>query len=100
MKVLKISMILFEFKPKLSPIKRLWYWIINKKVGTFYMEHNDEMICLGDVYYRELRGAIAVAPIFIGPSDSWGLSFDNKMEAETEAKATPIGEVYEVEDRI
>jgi len=89
-------MILFEFKPKLNFLKRLWYWIINKKIGTFYMEHNGEVIYLGDVHYRELRGTIGITPIFIGPSDSWGLSFDNKIEAEIEAKVTPVGEVYEV----
>jgi len=96
LKLLHIQWVSFDLKPKVNLLKRFWYWFINKYVGSLWAEVNGKKSCLCHIHYRRLKGTIPYE-ILLKDTDTFSLSFDNKIRDEIEAVISPYGVIYEAE---
>ena len=98
-KVMVIYGINYSLDLQLNPLRRFWYWLINKPIVEVMAIRNSEICVSLTIRYRDRQGYKYIGEIVVTRMDSFKVVGRSLIETPIDMKTTLVGRsIEEVDD--
>jgi len=97
-KVMVIYGINYSLDLQLNPLRRFWYWLINKPIVEVMAIRNSEICVSLTIRYRDRQGYKYIGEIVVTRMDSFKVVGRSLIETPIDMKTTLVGRSIEVVD--